>query len=71
MPEPVPFKSGKDLADEPTIDDEERITCVDCGGTTTDAAAYDSGWQFDPPVCPSCLRWYATADETCCAARPS
>lgn len=71
MPEPAAFKSGKDLGEEPSIDDEETVTCVDCGTVVTDAHAYETGWQLDPPVCPSCLHWCAVAVDACCAARPS
>ena len=71
MPEPAAFKSGKDIAEEPSFDDEETVTCADCGAVVPDASAYESGWQLDPPVCPSCLRWCAVAADACCVARPS
>lgn len=70
MPEPAAFKSGKDLAEEPSFDDE-TVTCADCGAIEPDAIAYEGGWQLDPPVCPSCLRWYAVAADTCCAGSRS
>lgn len=69
MPEPAPFKSGKDIAEEPSFDDEETVACVDCGVVAPDAIAYENGWQFDPPVCPNCLRWCAVAADACCAGR--
>lgn len=65
------FKSGKDLAEEPRYDDEESVTCEDCGATASDQSAYESGWQLAPPVCPDCLRWVATSAEACCHGVPS
>jgi hypothetical protein len=67
MPEPIAFKSGKDLAEETRTAFVETVTCVDCGRTESDERAYDEGWQFDPPVCPDCLRWSLTdAGLACC-----
>ena len=63
---PIGFKSGKDLGEEPRLAEEEQVTCVDCGATASDQSAYESGWQFIPPVCPNCLRWVATARDSCC-----
>lgn len=71
MSEVVAFKSGKDLGKEPSIDDEEWVTCIDCGASATDQSAYECGWQFAPSLCPSCLRWVATSDDTCCQGTPS
>ena len=71
MPELVAFKSGKDLGEETRVADEDTVTCVDCGAVESDESAYQSGWQFVPPVCPQCLRWTAVADETCCFGRPA
>jgi len=66
MSEVVAFKSGKDLGEETSIADEERVTCVDCGTSASDQSAYDGGWQFAPPVCPDCLRWIALREDACC-----
>ena len=63
---PVGFKSGKDLGEEPGVDEEEQVTCVDCGATASDQSAYERGWQLVPAVCPDCLRWVATARDSCC-----
>jgi hypothetical protein len=52
---------GTDLATE----DEDTVTCISCHAVETDGAAYEQGWQFDPPVCPDCLRWKAV-DIDCC-----
>lgn len=71
MPELVAFKSGKDLGEEPRVDDDDTVTCIDCGTVEPDESAHQNGWQLEPPVCPGCLRWVAVADETCCFARPS
>ena len=68
---PVGFKSGKDLAGEPGIDEEEQVTCVECSATATDQAAYERGWQLVPAVCPDCLRWVATARDSCCHGSPA
>jgi len=68
---PVDFKSGKDLGEETLLADEERVTCVDCGATASDQSAYESGWQLVPPVCPDCLRWVATARDSCCHGSPA
>ena len=70
MPELIAFKSGKDVAEETCVDDDDTVTCVDCGAVESDESAYQSGWQLTPPVCPNCLRWSAV-DETCCFGRPS
>lgn len=70
MSEVVAFKSGKDLGEEPCVADEEHVTCIDCGATAPDQRAYESGWQFAPPVCPSCLRW-VTSTDTCCQGTSS
>lgn len=48
-----------------TIEDEDTVTCVSCHAVETDGAAYEQGWQFEPPVCPDCLRW-ETVDLDCC-----
>jgi hypothetical protein len=67
MSEVVAFKSGKDLAPEgDRAVDEDTVTCVDCGVEASDERAYIDGWQFDPPICPGCLRWVAT--DACCQA---
>jgi hypothetical protein len=68
---PVGFKSGKDLGEETLLAEEERVTCVDCGATASDQSAYESGWQLVPPVCPNCLRWVATARDSCCHGSPA
>lgn len=70
MPEIVAFKSGKDIGEEPRIDDEDTVTCVDCGTVESDRSAYENGWQLAPPVCPNCLRWNVV-DEACCFGRRS
>jgi hypothetical protein len=46
-------------------DDEDTVTCISCHVVEADATAYEQGWQFDPPVCPDCLRWEAV-DVDCC-----
>jgi hypothetical protein len=48
-----------------TTDDEDTVTCISCHVVEADATAYEQGWQFDPPVCPPCLRWEAV-DIDCC-----
>ena len=68
---PLQFKSGKDLGEETRVEDDERVTCVDCGATVSDQTAYESGWQLVPPVCPDCLRWVLTANDACCHGRQS
>ncbi len=68
---PLDFKSGKDLGEETRSADEERVTCVDCGATASDQAAYESGWQLVPSVCPDCLRWVAIASDACCHGSPA
>jgi hypothetical protein len=70
MPEVMAFKSGKDLG-EPQIDDDDTVTCVNCGAIETDRSAYEGGWQLFPAVCPNCLRWTAVATEPCCFEMPS
>jgi hypothetical protein len=70
MSEIVAFKSGKDLGEETRIEDEDTVTCVDCGAVESDQSAYEGGWQLVPAVCPNCLRW-APVDLTCCAESPS
>lgn len=64
MSEVVAFKSGKDLAPEEDRTEEDAVACVDCGTSASDERAYIEGWQFDPPVCPQCLRW--VANDACC-----
>lgn len=71
MPEPLAFKSGKDLGEEARADDDDTVTCVDCGAVESDERAYDAGWQMEPAVCPNCLRWTTVGDEACCSAEPS
>lgn len=71
MSEIAAFKSGKDLAEETRVDDEETVTCIDCGAVESDQSAYQTGWQLVPAVCPDCLRWTLVADETCCYGKPS
>jgi hypothetical protein len=66
MPEPITFKSGKDLGEEVEDGLVETVTCIDCGKMATDERAYDEGWQIDPVVCPDCLRWTLTAEGECC-----
>jgi hypothetical protein len=65
---PVGFKSGKDLGEEPYVE-EERVTCGECGAPTTAQAAYEGGWQLAPLVCP-CCRAPAGCDA-CCHGVPS
>ena len=67
MSEVVAFKSGKDLAPEEDRTEEDAVACIDCGTSASDERAYIEGWQFDPPVCPSCLRWVAI--DACCHPR--
>lgn len=57
------FKRGADLEGETRVDDEDTVTCVDCGAREPDQTAYESGWQLVPPVCPNCLRWEALTVE--------
>ncbi len=64
------FRSGKDVGEETCVEDDDTVTCVDCGAVASDEAAYQSGWQLVPAVCPDCLRW-SVVDETCCFGRPS
>jgi len=64
MSEVVAFKSGKDLAPEGDLVDEDSVVCADCEVRASDERAYIDGWQLDPPVCPKCLRWVAT--DACC-----
>lgn len=71
MSEVVAFKSGKDLGPEPSVAEEEHVTCVDCGTRATDQHAYEGGWQLVPPVCPNCMRWLATREDACCHGRTS
>ena len=66
MPEPVAFKSGKDLGEETSNTLVDKVTCSECGKTESDDRAYDEGWQIDPVVCPDCLRWTLTAEGECC-----
>lgn len=67
MPEVVAFKSGKDIGGESRVDDEDTVTCVDCGAVEPDQSAYENGWQLAPPVCPKCLRW-ALVDAAGCGS---
>jgi hypothetical protein len=71
MPEPIAFKSGRDLGEETVIGLIERVTCVACGKVETDDRAYEEGWQIDPVVCPDCLHWTLTAEGECCAGGAS
>ena len=71
MPEPMAFKSGKDLGEETGNAVVETVTCSDCGRVETDDRAYDEGWQIDPVVCPDCLRWSLTAEGECCCGGAS
>ena len=66
MPEPKAFRRGCDLGEETCADDEDTVTCVDCGAVESDQRAYEGGWQFAPAVCPSCLRWEVVEGERCC-----
>ncbi|HYH05621.1 MAG TPA: hypothetical protein VEK11_01050 [Thermoanaerobaculia bacterium] len=68
MSEVVAFKSGKDLAPEGDLAEDDGVACSDCGTRASDERAYVEGWQLDPPVCPQCLRWVAT--DACCQAVP-
>lgn len=70
MAELTEFKSGKDLGEETQHDDEETVTCVDCGAVETATRAYQDGWQLEPSVCPGCLRWAYVGGETCCGGGP-
>jgi len=69
MSEVVSFKSGKDLGEEALIDDDARLACSACGAMTTAQAAYESGWQLAPLICP-CCRAPAVRDA-CCHGMPS
>jgi hypothetical protein len=71
MPKLVAFKSGKDLGEETRVEDDDTVTCVDCGAVEPDQTAYENGWQLAPAVCPNCLRWVAVVDEPCCFGTPS
>lgn len=68
MREIVEFKSGRDLEEEAS-DDDDTVTCVDCGVRESDQVAYDKRWQLVPTVCPDCLRWEVTSE--CCAGEAS
>lgn len=57
------FKRGADLKGETRTDDDDTVTCVDCGAREPDQTAYEAGWQLVPPVCPNCLRWDALTSE--------
>lgn len=70
MSEVIEFKSGKDIAKEASVEDDESVTCVDCGTRESDQRAYENGWQFAPAVCPDCLRWTLAAED-CCFGRTS
>jgi hypothetical protein len=71
MPEPITFKSVKDLAEEAADGLVEKVTCIECGRVESDDRAYDEGWQIDPVVCPDCLRWTLTAEGECCCGGAS
>jgi len=71
MPEVTTFKSGKDLDRRTRFDDQDTVSCVDCGAMEADQSAFENGWQLSPPVCPNCLRWVLTDDETCGTDMPS
>ncbi|HEX8254182.1 MAG TPA: hypothetical protein VF846_13640 [Thermoanaerobaculia bacterium] len=66
MSEVVAFKSGKDLAPEGDLVEDDAVACADCEVRASDERAYVEGWQLDPPVCPNCLRWSTT--DACCQA---
>jgi hypothetical protein len=70
MPEPIAFKSGKDLGEEARGALVETVTCIECG-KETDEQAYDEGWQIDPDVCPDCLHWTLTPEGECCCGGAS
>ncbi len=61
----------RDPGEATRADDEDTVTCVDCGAVEPDQSAYDNGWQLWPPVCPNCLRWVLAGEEACCFGRPS
>jgi len=65
MSEVVSFKSGKDLGTERAAE-EDALTCTDCPETATLAAAFDAGWQFAPPLCPSCCALSIARSAACC-----
>jgi hypothetical protein len=71
MPEMIAFKSGNDLGEETRAAVQDTVTCVDCGAVESDESAYQNGWQLDPPVCASCLRWVAVDDAPCCSGSAS
>lgn len=60
MPEPLAFKSGKDLGEETRADDEDTVTCEACGAVESDERAYD-------PRAGRSNRQFA---RTACAGRP-
>ena len=66
MVQPIAFKSGRDLGEEARVAPTDTVTCGVCGTTETDEAAYDAGWQMEPPVCSDCLRWAVTMIGECC-----
>lgn len=66
MSEVVAFKSGKDIGEEPSLAGEERLTCRACGAITTPQAAYETAWQFAPPICPCCRSQTLERCESCC-----
>jgi hypothetical protein len=69
MSEAIAFKRGCDLGEETRVDDEDTVTCIDCGAVESDQSAYEGGWQLVPAVCPDCLRW--TSVDECCFEIPS
>jgi hypothetical protein len=44
------FKRGADLKGEMRTDDDDTVTCVDCGAREPDQTAYEAGWQLVPPA---------------------
>ena len=68
MCEPTAFRSGKDLGEEARTGCVDMVTCVDCGKVEAEEKAYDEGWQFNPAVCPDCLRWMLTDRGKGCIA---
>ena len=66
MCEPIAFKSGKDLGEETRSGSSDTVTCVDCEKLESEEVASADGWQFDPAVCPDCLRWTLTDRGVLC-----
>jgi len=63
--EDVSFKSGKDLGGD-ARDLVGDVSCVGCGRNEETDRAIEEDWQFDPVVCPACIRWEPILAAECC-----